>query len=689
MIRRCCLIFALFALPALRAQVPAAAESDQTTFDQANNAVILSGNARLGDGRTLLQADEIRYTYASGEAVATGHVSLTRGSERILAERLTYNRNTRTFTADHVRLGRFPYYVSGHRAEGTATEITVYEAILSVREPGPWQPTVIADPLTYVRGEELVATNARIGVGRAQPFVVPKFTYKLNLPLVSYLSFSAGYRSSLGAFVESGANVPVGSETKVGAALGAYSQRGFMVGPTAHYELARDSREVSGDLKSGFINDHGEKLTDVIGRPVPENRGYLQWWHAQDLTPRLRLTGQLNHWSDSEILRDFRPDEFFGVQEPDNYLQAVHAADRYFVTLFSRFRPNDFQPVQERLPELQFDLPTTAIGGGLNARVSVGAAALREEPPGGGIAVRSDRLDAYAALTHPFAREDWFSFTPIIGARATHYTRASGGRDTYTRVLGEFGFDAELRAAKTWDYQNPVWKIDRIRHLLTPAVSYRYVPAAEKGRAWIPAIDEQTFGTYLPVIGLGDLRNVDDLDPHHILRVGLNNTWQTRDATYGSRDLLVFNLANDFRFDRLAGQRRSSDLHAFLAFTPSPWLQFDFYQRTTVSDLTLQEFNTGLTIRDGDAWALRFSSHFLRQDIDEYVLAYEQRINESLALLTKLHYDTRRNRFNEQAFGLRQNLGNTWDVRYYVSVYDGPRRESNFGFNIAVEALGF
>ncbi|MFZ9682288.1 MAG: LPS assembly protein LptD, partial [Cephaloticoccus sp.] len=627
--------------------------------------------------------------YASGEAVATGHVSLTRGSERILADRLTYHRGKGTFTADRVRLGRFPYFVSGRRAEGTATEVTVYDAVLSVREPGPWQPTVIADPLTYVRGEELVAANARIGVGRLQPVAVPKFTYKLNLPLVSYLSFTAGYRASLGAFVESGVNVPVGTATKVGASLGAYTQRGFMVGPTAHYERARDGREAAGDLKSGFINDHGDKLTDVIGRPVPENRGYLQWWHAQDLTPRLSLTGQLNYWSDSEILRDFRPDEFFGVQEPDNYLQAVHAADRYFVNLFSRFRPNDFQPVQERLPEVQFSLPATSIGGGFFARVSAGAAALREEPPGGGGVMRSDRLDAYAAVTRPLARADWFSFTPIVGARATHYARATGGRDTYTRMLGEFGFDAELRAAKTWDYQNPVWKIDGIRHLLTPVASYRYVPGAEKGRAWIPAIDEQTFGTYLPVIGLGDIRSIDDLDPHHVLRVGLNNTWQTRDATYGSRDLLVLNLANDFRFDRLPGQRRSSDLHAFLAFTPSPWLQFDFYQRTTVADLTLQEFNTGLTIRDGDAWAMRFSSHFLRQEIDEYILAYEQRLNESLAVLTKLHYDTRRKRFNEQAFGLRQNLGNTWAVRYYVSVYDGPRRESNFGFNIAVEALGF
>lgn len=661
-----------------------------STVDQQNNVVVFSGNAQLTDGQTLLQADEIRYAYATGEAVATGHVSFTRGPERILADRLVYRRNERTFSAENVRVGRFPYYVSGVRAEGNQTEVTVYDATLSVREPGPYQPSISADPLIYVRGEEIVAQNARIGVGNVRPVTLPKFTYKLNLPFVSYLSLSAGYRSSLGLFTLAGAHIPIAPETRIGGTLGVYTQRGIMFGPSAHYESNRDGLEVAGDLLSGFINDHGDKLTDVIGRTVPEERGYLQWWHAQDLTPNLRVTAQLNYWKDSEILRDFRPDDFFRVQEPDNYLQAIYSADRWFMTAFTRLRPNDFQRVQERLPEVRFDLPALAVGGGAYLRAQAGVAALREKPPGDiGPEIRSDRVDAYFALTRPIARADWFSFAPIAGVRATHYNRATGGRDHYTRVLGEFGFDAELRFSKTWDYQNEVWGINGIRHLLTPVFGYRYVPGAEKGRAWIPAVDSRTFGTYLPVLGLGDMRNLDDLSPHHILRVGLNNTWQTRDETYGSRDLLTLNLANDFRFDRVAGQRTASDLHTFVAFTPAHWLQFDFYQRLDLADFTLEEFNTGLTLRDGDAWALRLSSHFLRREIEEYVLSYEQRLNESLALLTKLHYDTRRQRFNEQAYGLRQNLGNTWDVQYLVTVYDGPRRESDFGFNVTVEALGF
>ncbi|MCF7686689.1 MAG: LPS assembly protein LptD [Cephaloticoccus sp.] len=694
MIRRIWLFFCLVLLASAQVREAGNSSSDisalTTSIDPDSKAVVFSGNARLSDGKILLEADEIRYIYATGVAIATGHVSLTRGPERVLAEKMTYRRRDQTYDIEQVRIGQFPYYVSGQSATGNPDHITVREAELSVREPGPFQPTLVADTLTYIAGKEITAEGAHLGIGQSQPLSLPHFSHRLNLPLASYLSLSAGYRSSLGLFGEAGLHVPVTSGTKLGGTLGIYSARGVMIGPSGHYEVMRGDHEMVGDLRSGFINDHGDKLSDVIGRPVPENRGYVQWWHAQDLTDHLRVTTQLNYWEDSEILRDFKPREFFRIQEPDNYLQAVYTGNNYFLTFFTRAQPNDFQRIQQRLPELRFDLMPVAMGGGFYGDFQASFSALRETPPGsGGPTVKSDRLDAYYAVRRPLTHEDWFSFTPIAGARVTHYNRATGGRANYTRLLGEFGFDAELRTSAVSEYRNDTWRINGIRHLFTPRLAYRFVPQADKGRAFIPAIDNRTFNTYLPPIGLGDTRNIDDLGPTNVLRVGLDNTWQTRADDYGSRDLLVLNLANDFRFSRSPGQRTASDLHGFLAFMPTSWLQFDCYERLATQDFTVQEFNTGMTLRDGDAWSLRFASHFLRQDINEYILQYEQRINEVHDVLLKLHYDARLHRFNEQAFGLRQNLGNTWSVEYLVTVYDGPRRESDFGFNIAVEALGF
>jgi LPS-assembly protein len=55
----------------------------------------------------------------------------------------------------------------------------------------------------------------------------------------------------------------------------------------------------------------------------------------------------------------------------------------------------------------------------------------------------------------------------------------------------------------------------------------------------------------------------------------------------------------------------------------------------------------------------------------------------------RLRYDERQRRFNEQIYGIRQNIGNTWSVDYTISLYGGDRRESRFGFNVRIDAIRF
>jgi len=292
----------------------------------------------------------------------------------------------------------------------------------------------------------------------------------------------------------------------------------------------------------------------------------------------------------------------------------------------------------------------------------------------------------------PFAPREWLSITPLAGGRVTHYSETKLGavrRGDYTRVLGELGADVALRASGTFDYKNPQWKIDGLRHLVTPRVSYRYIPEADKGRARIPQIDREVFSTYLQPLGLGEVRNIDDLHATNTLRFGLDNVIQTRDPVLGTRDLLVFNVANDFRFRRRPGERDVSEVHTELALMPARWLQVDVYESFAPQNFSLREFNSGITIRDGAAWSVRFGNNFLRQQIQDYSIDGRMRLTEKFEALTRLHYDARKHRFNEQAYGITQNLSNTWLISYTVSLYSGRRRESSFGFNVQIDTVRF
>ena len=664
--------------------------SEQPTyFDGRTKEAVGIGNAQLAYGDLLLTADEIRYSTATKIAVAHGHAILTQGARRLLADAITFNLIDGTYMVEHLRMGEYPLNLTGSSASGDKHTITLNNAKATFHEPGPFVPTLRADKLVYAPDQKLQAESASIGIGGMRPITFNLFSQNLKEPLLSYVSLTGGYRASLGAYIESGLHLPVADGFRVGADLGIYTARGVMFGPAASYGNSEGENTYQGYVRSGFISDHGDRLTDILGNPVPKNRGYVEWQHQQQITDAVTITGQFNYWKDSEILRDFRPKEFFSVQEPDTFLETVYTGNNYFVSAFGRFQPNSFNPVQERLPEVRFDLLPLAVGNGFTERFNASMAVLRDDPPAGGPTIDSTRFDAYYSLSRTFAPQPWLSFTPVVGGRLTYYDQATGGRSTYTRALGEVGFDAALRTSATYDYKNETWGIDGIRHLMTPRLLYRYIPQADKGLPYIPPIDTQTFSTYLQPLGLGDMRNVDQLHATNTLRLELDNTFQTRDSVYGSRDLMVFNLAADLHLHRELGEEDVSQLHTEFAFMPARWLQVDVYQTFAPQTFTLNEFNSGITIHDGDQWSVRLSSNFLRHELDDYFIEGRRRINEAYEAIARVQYDFRKRRFNEQFYGIRQNLSNMWLVEYAVTLYDGPRRESRFGFNVQVEAIGF
>jgi LPS-assembly protein len=701
----------LLALLALTARCAFAQEA-QPVFEAdhieaaLDQGVLARGNVTLRDPGMTLRADEAR-TDAEGDVIsASGRVVFTRGDIRLLADRLEYRRSDGSFSAQGVRLGRHPYFVEGAAAEGTREVITVEGARISYGEPGPWQPTLTADRFVYGPGEIVRTENAQAGIGHVQPVPFPRLQHSLRQPFVAFVAMRAGFRRSLGAYADAGMHVPVRPGVRAGADLGIFTRRGIMVGPSGRYSHPDEPEALRGHLRSGYIDDHGSRGIDLLGRPVPEARAFVEWQHEQLVAENVSLKAQLNWWKDSEVVRDFRPRAFFPVQTPDSFTEAVYPARNVFVSLFTRVQPNRFHVAQERLPELRFDLLPLALGNGFYERFHASVARLREDPlPEGPLVpapaderLRSDRADAYYAVERPFAPYEWLAITPLAGGRFTRYMNTRGapaaaapaGSRNYTRLLGELGLDTVLRASGTFAYTNEQWKIDGLRHLLTPRLSYRYIPKADRGRPHIPQIDRAAFfSTYLQPLGLGDVRNIDELQATNTLRLSLDNLLQTRDSTSGTRELVALNVANDFRFKRRPGERDVSEIHTELSLTPVHWLQFDLYQSFAPQTFRLRELNSALTLRDANVWSVRFSSNFLRRQIEDYLIDGRVRINEAFDAMTRLHFDARRRRFNEQAYGIVHNLGNTWLISYGVNLFSGRRRESRFGISVQVETVRF
>ena len=667
--------------------------ADVQDVDPKTGDFIFKGHAHLtwidsSGTKSLVIADEIRYNLNGKLAQASGHVSVTRGAQRLLSDDLLYRFDEQTLVVNNARLGEYPLYISAVKIEANKNKIVAEHARLSYSEPDALAPTVAASKLTYVPNQNVLAEQARIGIGTTVPLTLSRIQQNVQEPIVSTVDFEVGYRSSLGVDVGVGALAPVYDGVKIGGNAAIYTSRGLLIGPAGTYDVNWGDQQIFGNFRSGYIHDYGERLEDVLDRPIDSNRAYFEWNHHQDVNENITFFGQLRYWSDSAVVRDFIPDEFYRTQTPDTFFEGQYTGSNYVVSFFTRIDPNDFAFVQQRLPELRFDLVPTELGLGIAQRLEMSAAVLRQSALLDQPALSSTRFDAFYGLERPFTPEKWFTFTPVAGSRLTYYAHTVDDRSDYTRALGEIGFDAQLQLSGVYDVQSAQWDIDGIRHLLTPKVSYRYVPDADKGQAFIPEIDRTVFTTYLQPLELGDQRNIDQLHATNTLRFELDNDFQTRDHHYGSRDLFTFNIAADFEFHRDAGSQTFAVVQTEAAFMPADWIRIDFYDSVDPHNFAVNELNAGIRVLDSDRWSLRFSNRYLARQIQEYVIDGRYRFNEAYQGFTRIDFDSLQNRFVERTFGVRQNVRNRWAIDYAVSVYSGRARESDFGLSLRLTLIG-
>ncbi|MEX2380989.1 MAG: LPS assembly protein LptD [Opitutales bacterium] len=661
---------------------------DPIEFDLERRELIARGRAVLSYEGGFLTANEIIYNQQQGLAIARERAAITYEEMRLVADELTFHEPTRTGSGENIRFGRFPLFLHSASFEGDLESMVFSRPTLYLYEPRPLSLNLRARRIIYYSDDRVRAEGVLFRAGPVPFFYLPSIEYTPERSPLE-LSVGGGSDNQLGTWASLGIRAPLTTGVRAGGDIALYSRRGFLFGPAADYETDAGLHRMTGRASSGFISDQRDPGEDILGREINRDRYFLEWEHKQFFGEQVEVTGMLNAWSDSFVMRDFRKSRYEQWQEPDTFIEAAVLGENHILSAFSRFRPNDFHIVQERLPEVRLDAMPTGIGGGLYHKYHASAAVLRERPVPSGESLKSERLDAYYGLSRPILTTGWMSVTPVAGGRATHYNRAEAGRNNYTRVLGEIGFDVDLTANAVYDYTNEIWNIDGIRHVVEPRFQYRFIPGADRGRRFIPQVDDQVFTTNLEPLGLDRIRNIDELDEINTLRLSLDNYFQTRDAEYGSRNLLSVLLANDVRFSRQAGENVFSNIHTELAFTPVYWLRFDMINRFDPEDFTLREWNTGLTVTDADVWSVTLATDYLRSELQQYFLRYSLRLNEAWGFRSRFRYDARGNRFTRQVYSMVHTLRNTWEVEYSIDFHTGAERESSVGFGVSVALLRF
>ena len=694
----------------LSGALPELSSIEPLEYDEDSQRLVARGDARLDFENTRIRADRITYYQEFSLADANGGVAVSHDNGRLVADRMSFDSQENIFSVGILRTGQWPYYISGVSAGGTTENTSIQGSTIYYGDPGRFGISASSNEIRYVNegDDEYVSVDgATFRIGRVPFFYLPSYRhYFSGTPYL--LDINAGSDGDLGYYLQTTTLFPITSWLRAGANLDYYSKRGLLAGPTAQYVYNSSSQSIVGALSTGAINDKGsqaERDVDTFGRQIRSSRNFMEWRHKHHIGERFTATASASYWSDSDVIRDFRDDIFDENQRPDNFAEASYTGENWILSAFARFRPNDFQLVQERAPEVRFALlPIPVFNTGAYHRASASYVQLNEDfariAPAINVEGKSDRFDLTYRIERPVPLTKWLTLTPLAGARLTQYENQqidpsapflSGPLpvsvdDSFRREIYELGFDLEARAYASYPTFNKAWRIDGLRHLVRPSLRYRYF-SDPKDVNGIAAIDRKVFDLKRPLLDLSDLRNVDQIAQSHLIRLGLENLFQTRTEAYGSRTLAELNFYQDIIFEknlRYDGDEEDVFNATWVEFilNPAPWLKFNLASRFKTESLALEELRTGTTIKSGEIWELRLSTDLLDKRINQYRLDYINLINERYSFVANLNFDANSNKFTRFRLGLHTQLGSTWELLYAITFREDARRESDVSFDI-------
>ncbi len=135
------------------------ATAKSTSFDTNTGVVALEGNAHVAYGDVGLAADQIQLNQKSKVATAKGHMVLTKGNFRLVADEGTYNLVTGALHVKGPRLGVFPIYTM----DGTLDHMELIGATTFFRENTRYAPSITANKIIYEHGKILSGEGLRLG----------------------------------------------------------------------------------------------------------------------------------------------------------------------------------------------------------------------------------------------------------------------------------------------------------------------------------------------------------------------------------------------------------------------------------------------------------------------------------------------------------------------------------------------
>ena len=695
---------------ALLANLPELSSINPIEFDEVSQKLVASNEATFDFKDIRLKADVITYYKNYNLLNARGGINFVSNNHRLLSDDFALDVESKTFSINNIKYGAWPYYITAKSGGGNDESINFNQGIFYYGDPHPLSPNLKAETVTIVNKEddkEIIFKDAFLRIGNVPIFYLPKIKYDLdNDPYL--VDTRIGYEGEYGAYLQTVSLFPINDWLRIGLNLDFYSDRGLLYGPAIQYHKAGKNSWISGAISTGYIKDKGITGVDIANQPIDKKRDFLLAQHKQIHDNKLFITFQTNNLSDSEVTRDFKEAIYTDNQFPLNFFETAHITNNFGLSTFAHFENDDFSKTRERLPEVSFHFfPNSIFGSSLFHSANITYSQIKEASIDSSVfnnlsALKYTVLDINYGIYDSYNYKKWLKISPKVEYRGFQYSTNLSSNDSsldpfnqhYEFVL--YGLDISSQYQAVYPTSNQLWKIQGLRHIFEPSIGITRIHSLDSNALSAYTSNElsPSFLFSRPSTSLIDYRNLDQINELFLTRLSLNNYFQTKRDSYGSRSIMELNLIADFyhRYENRNLNDTVSEKNALwfeFKMNPAPWLKFEMASRLKSQSFNLVENYARLVLKSSLFWELALSTYYKENLADQISIDYLYKINDNTHFTSILWADLKNDTIPRFKLGIDKISNTNWITSYSINYRKDQRRGEDLSFDIGLELIAY
>lgn len=633
--------------PLVKEEPPASVEinGDQVEFSMEENKVIAQGNVSVKKQDVTLLCDRLEFFRATKFAVAEGHVVLIRSEGRLAGDKMHFNFGTMTGDFVSAKIYAKPFFGVGEKIEKVGeNHMRMEQGYLTTCDHDKPHFRMKTKKVDIYPGDKIVARNVRLFVGNMPLVYIPRFTQDISnkRPLLTY---TPGYDKQWGAFLLTTWNIPLNEYVRTYWHADYRERLDLGLGFDMHYDTKKFG---DGLIRTYYTNQR--KLSgkhhfwqERLQPTVERERFKGEWRHKWEIDEVTNAVLQYYKLSDGDFLKDFYRRENENDTNVGTFFTFTRGLPAGIFSFNTSARVNRFSAATEKLPELRYDLSSQEIADSnfYVKNTTTFTNFTKKLPRPSEDRKETMRFDTTTQVDYPF-KISFLEIKPFVGGRETYYSKTIDPAH-YNSIRGIFltGSSINTKFYRIFDYHTNALGLDikRLRHIISPSISYAYTHDPTMPSAMFDQFDE-----------------TDTLGRAHSLGFGIENKLQTK-RNAKNVDLARMTISTNFNLKENPGKGGFNSVTSDIELTPYNWLLFDLESRydTITRELQTVNFDIGINGSGSDKYWL-FSKRWNGRQDDQITSEIGYKINQKWRFRIYDRFDLDSGTLKEQEYNFRRDM---------------------------------